>query len=400
MQMPEFLRSFIKEHAEDDTSRLLLSAARYPEVDMPVAVDQITIRRHIREKLPAWYANDALFFPSGIAAEQCSSEQTARYKQRLLEGESHLCDLTGGLGVDTYAFAQKVKRVTFVERSDACFEAAMYNFSVLGVKNIDGYNEDAETVLCEIDFADAFYLDPARRGEGNRRLFALSDCEPDVTRLLPALFAKAPKVLVKASPMLDIGHTLALLPETVAVHVVSVKNECKELLFVLKREARGQEPEIHCINFTTDGAEQVFCFVRSEEQAGDTRLGDSVQAYLYEPNASVLKAGAYKQVALQFEVDKLHVSSHLYTSSRLVASFPGRIFQVEEVYPFSGNLCKSIAKDIPQANLTVRNFPLPADELRKRTRMKDGGETYLFATTLATNQKVLIRCRKAVLNQD
>jgi hypothetical protein len=395
MQMSELLRSFIREHAEDDTSRLLFSAARYPEVDMSVAVDQITIRRHIREKLPEWYANDALFFPSGIAAEQCSSEQTARYKQRLLDGEKHLCDLTGGLGVDTYSFAQKVERVTFVERSKACFEAAMYNFSVLGVKNIDGYNEDAETVLGKTGWADAFYLDPARRGEGDRRLFALSDCEPDVTRLLPELLSKAPVVFVKASPMLDIGHTLALLPETVAVHVVSVKNECKELLFVLKREACGQEPEIHCINFTTDGAEQVFRFTRSEEQAGDARIGESVQAYLYEPNASVLKAGAYKQVALQFEVNKLHVSSHLYTSDRLIASFPGRIFRVEEVYPFSGNLCRSIAKSIPQANLTVRNFPMQADELRKRTRIKDGGETYLFATTLADQKKVLIRCRKA-----
>ncbi|MDR3268947.1 MAG: SAM-dependent methyltransferase [Tannerella sp.] len=394
MQMPDALRSFIQAHAGDDLSDLLLSATRYPEVDIPFAVEQIAIRRRIREKLPAWYADDRLLFPSKIAAEQCSSEQTACYKQRLLNSEKHLCDLTGGLGIDTCYFAQKVEQVTYVERSTRCFDVAMHNFSVLCAGNITGYNETAEDVLEKIGSVDVFYLDPARRKDGHARVFALADCEPDLVKLLPVLLCKAPKVIAKLSPMLDIRHTLALLPETAEVHVVSVKNECKELLFVLKREKEMPEPPVYCVNDTASGTEQFFRFRLSDERANVSSLSPSVRTYLYEPNVSILKAGAYKQTALQMGVDKLHASSHLYTSDRLVANFPGRIFRVEEVIPFHGKCCKTIARHIPFANLSVRNFPLSVAELRKRTGIADGGEIYLFATTLADNEKVLIRCRK------
>jgi hypothetical protein len=394
MQIQKTLHSFIKAHAGDDLPRLLLSAARYPDVNVPFAVEQIAARRHIREKLPTWHANEALFFPSRIAAEQCSSEQTAGYKQRLAKDAECLCDLTGGLGVDTYYFAQKVKRVIYVERSEACYKAAMHNFRVLQSGNIEGYHDEAERVLEKIAPVDVFYIDPARRGQGNSRVFALSDCEPDLIRLLPLLLSKAPMVIAKLSPMLDLRHTLALLPETAEVHVVSVKNECKELLLVLKRGAESREPDIYCINCMADGTEQTFRFTLSEEQAGTPVLTGAVQARLYEPNASILKAGAYKQTALQMGVGKLHASSHLYTSDRLIASFPGRIFQVEEVLPFSGKLCRTIARNIPQANISVRNFPLSVDELRRRTRIACGGEAYLFATTLSHGEKVLIRCRK------
>jgi hypothetical protein len=396
MQLSESLRLFMHAHAADDLSALLLSASRYPEVDIPFVAEQISARRQIRDKLPAWYADDRILFPSKIAAEQCSSEQTALYKQRLLREEKHLCDLTGGLGVDAYYFAQKLERVTYVERSKACFEAAMHNFSVLRADTITGCHATAEDWLAESGAADVFYLDPARRRAGNTRVFALADCEPDLLTLLPALLRRAPKVIVKLSPMLDLRHTLALLPETVEVHVVSVKNECKELLFVLTPEKSPPEPLIYCANYTTTGAEQLFRFRLSDEPDCVVPFAPSVGTYLYEPNASILKAGAYKQIAVQMNLNKLHASSHLYTSDRLTEDFPGRVFTVEEILPFRGKLCRTIARHIPFANLSTRNFPLSVAELRRRTRIADGGDVFLFATTLADEQKVLIRCRKAL----
>lgn len=396
MQLTESLKTFIRMHAGDDLHRLTLSAGRYPGIDVPFATLQIAARRQIRDKLPAWYANDALIFPSRLAAEQCSSEQTARYKHQLLEGEQHLCDLTGGLGVDAYYFAQQVKHVTYVERDATCFDAAMHNFSVMQATNIEGRHADAAQTLAEIGAVDAFYLDPSRRGQNRHtRVFALSDCEPNVATLLPVLFTKAPKVALKLSPMLDVRHTLAALPETTEVHIVAVKNECKELLLVLRRNTcRIAALRIHCVHFATGNVAQTFRFTLADEQTCAPVIAEKVQAYLYEPNVAILKAGAYKQTAQTFGIEKLHTNSHLYTSDILSVDFPGRIFRVEDIIPFSAKNRKSIAQTIPQANISVRNFPLPVDELRRQTRIADGGEIYLFATMLHNEVKVLIRCQK------
>lgn len=395
MEVSERLFSFIRAHAADDVSQLLLSAGRYPDVDVPFAAEQIAARRHIRGKLPHWEADEKLLFPSRTAAEQCSSELTACYKQRLLEGERHLCDLTGGLGVDSYYFACQTPHVTYVECDGVCFDTAMYNFERLNVKNIAGYNVDARDALDKISRPDVFYIDPARRGAGNTRVFALQDCRPDLAEMLPELLRRAPKVIAKLSPMLDIRHTLALLPATSEIHVVSVRNECRELLFVAKRGVEDDDPPVHCVNFTSDGGEQMFRFRYQEEQKAETLLCRQVQAYLYEPNASILKAGAYKLTARRYDVAKLHASSHLYTSDQCLHDFPGRIFRVERVFAFNNAFCRTIAGAVPQANLSVRNFPLTVSELRRRTRVADGGDAFLFATTLAGKEKVVILCRKA-----
>lgn len=393
IQTDEF-RLFVKEHAGDDLMRLLLSASRYPTVDIPFAVEQIAARRQIRDKLPLWYMNDALLFPSKISAEQCSSEQTALYKQRLVEEGDTLCDLTGGLGIDSYYFSRKAHHVTYIERFPAYCEAARNNFSVLGADNITIMKGDSTTLVSQLPEVDAFYIDPARRGEGNKRVFALSDCEPDLPALLPELFRHAPRIIAKLSPMADIRLTLDLLPGTTEVHVLSIKNECKELLFVVEREANVETPVIHCINYNSSGDEESFTFTLLDERNEDLHLGKQVKSYLYEPNASVLKAGAFKRVATSFGLEKLHVSSHLYTSDVKLEDFPGRSFVVEEVYPFTGKLCKSLVKEVPQANITVRNFSLPVEELRKRTKIADGGKVYLFATTLVNGDKILVKCHK------
>lgn len=387
---------FIQEHATDDLTRLLLSASKYTALDIPFLVEQIAARRQIREKLPSWYMNEQLVFPTKIAAEQCSSEQTALYKQRLVGEEWTMCDLTGGLGIDSYFFSRKVKQLVYIERFPTYCDVAKHNFQVLGADNITVVNADVTQYLDELPKVDAFYIDPARRGECNKRVFALSDCEPNLPLLLPHLFKLAPRVVAKLSPMADIQMTLDLLPGTISVHVLSVKNECKELIFVMEREERNQVPTIHCLNWTSGGSESSFSFTLKEEQETTITMAQSIASYLYEPNASVLKAGAFKQIAIRFDVQKLHVSSHLYTSDRLVSNFPGRTFVVEEVYPFSGKLCKTLSKIIPQANITVRNFPLSVEELRKRTKITDGGSVYLFATTLSDGEKVLIKCTKPI----
>ena len=385
---------FIRDHAADDPARLLLSASKYPGMDIPFLVDQIAARRQIREKLPSWYENGQLVFPAKIAAEQCSSEQTAAYKQSLIGEDWTVCDLTGGLGIDSYFLSRKAKHLTYIERFPAYCEAAKHNFSVLGAGNITVVNADSTQSVDTLPEVDAFYIDPARRGESNKRVFALQDCEPDLPGLLPELLKRSPRIIAKLSPMADIQMTLDLLPGTTSVHVLSVKNECKELLFVTERGADGREPMIHCINFGPDGM-QSFLFTVEEERNAPLIPAGRVAGYLYEPNASVLKAGAFKQIAVRMGVKKLQVSSHLYTSDQLIPGFPGRRFRVDEVLPFTGKLCKGLSKTIPQANITVRNFPLSVEELRKRTKIADGGSVYLFATTLADGEKVLVRCTKA-----
>ena len=267
------------------------------------------------------------------------------YKQRLVDPQAHVCDLTGGLGIDSYFFSRKVRQVTYIERFSAYCEAAIHNFKVLDVGNVTVLNGDSTELIDNTD--------PACRGEGNKRIFALQDCEPDLTKLVPVLFGHAPKVIAKLSPMADIHMTLDLLPDVTAIQVLSVKNECKELLFVLERGSKGGSPQICCVNFTSEEELELFVFSLVEEREAVASIRGEVKRYLYEPNASILKAGAFKAVATRFGLNKLHVSSHLYTSDEVVPSFPGRSFVVDEVIPFTNKQCKTLSRQIPQANITA-----------------------------------------------
>lgn len=416
--MNETLRAFVRDHAADDVSELLLHAERYPEVDVKVAAVQIQARARIKEKLPTWYQEERLFYPSVLAVEQCSSEQTARYKQRLVQEDDVLCDLTGGLGVDAFYFSQKVKRVYYVEKNKAYCEAARYNMPLLalgaarapveaccniplpGTSAMEIIRADAMALVMNYDprmgGTSVFYIDPSRRGAGDKRVYALSDCEPDLTVLMPLLLKNGRKVIAKLSPMLDISRLLNQLPGICEIHIVSVKNECKELLIVAVESLALECAQLFCINYATDGVVQSFQFNTVEEQTAVAKIAARPGRYLYEPNASVLKAGAFKSVAVRFGLEKLHADSHLYTSGQLLPAFPGRIFETDEVIPFHSSLVKRFSAEIPQANIAVRNFPLSVDALRKRTHIAEGGAIYLFATTLSDNKKALIKCRKVV----
>lgn len=387
-------KEFLRAHSSDDVNKLLLSASRFPGLDIPFLVEQILSRRQIKDKLPTWFANDNLVFPAKITAEQCSSETTALYKQRLVCADDTLCDLTGGLGIDSFFFSQKVKSVIYMERYAGYCDAARDNFLSLGARNITVLNKDSARSAADLPEVDVFYIDPARRGDGNKRVYALNDCEPDLTALLPLLYKKSPRVIAKISPMADIRQTIDLVPSVSEIHVVSVKNECKELLFVMERESGRSKVPVICVNYNSSGREDLFSFTMESETVSEVQYSDEILEYLYEPNSSIMKAGAFKSVASFYGLNKLHANSHLYTSSDLISDFAGRIFYVDEVLPFSSKLCKTIGKSVPKANIAVRNFPLSADELRKKCKIKDGGDVYIFATTLFNGEKVIVRCRR------
>lgn len=406
---------FVHEHANDDPEELLLHASRYPKVDVKEAVIHIKAKRRIKDKAPAWYQDDRLIFPSELSAEQCSSELTAKYKQRFVQPNDLLCDLTGGMGVDAYYFSQKVGHVTYIDRDEACCRAAQSNFQTLGAANIETITGDAVELLAKNLLRDitVFYIDPSRRDTGNKRVYAINDCEPDLMKIF-ALLPAPYRIIIKLSPMLDIKETLSMIPSVQEVHVVSIKNDCKEFLVIsdsvqTKRglhedvfsdyrsagfESKQCNPAVYCVNYVSKEVVQSFHFRLQDEQVAEVSYVSYAGRYLYEPNASLLKAGAYKSVAMQYSVKKLHPSSHLYTSDQPAMTFPGRIFKVTDVIPFNNRICKSLSSVIPQANITVRNFPLSVDAFRKRTHICEGGDIYLFATTLSDNQKALLICHK------
>ena len=384
---------FIEEHVRDDVRTLALQAAKYPQVDMAEAVVQIAGRQIAEVKLPSWYHKAGLLYPKHLSMEQCSSEATAVYKAELVGGET-LADLTGGLGIDCSFMARKFKKADYVERQTELCELAEHNFPLLGL-DIGVHNEDGVEYLKQMEPVDCLFLDPARRDGHGGKTVAISDCEPDVSALEDLLVEKAKTVMVKLSPMLDLSLALKTLKYVCEAHVVSVNNECKELLLILQKTPISSGVPIHCIHILPQGERQSFVFSQEQERSSDCPLATQVEAYLYEPNASILKAGAYRSLTQSYEVKKLHASSHLYTSSQFMEDFPGRRFRVESVSGFGKKELKSFLQGMDKANITIRNFPLSVADFRKRLKLKEGGDIYLFATTLADGSKVLVKTRKA-----
>lgn len=388
------VREYIENHLNDDPTKLCLQSKKIEDPAFRTAVEQIAIRKQIKDKLPEWYGNLALVLPSGIAAEQCSSELTAKYKRRFVDGGT-IMDLTGGMGIDLYYMSKDAEKVVYIEKYNRYCEVAKWNFDILHVKNICIINADSINFLSEWNNPlDIIYVDPARRDEYNKRVYALERCEPNIFSCKEMLLRKAKNVLLKVSPMADIRHLLSLLPEIKEVHILSVRNECKEVLLLLSNSPNLSEPLIYCANLDTKEKSFVFCY--SEEDVLSPPYSYPAK-YLYEPNASILKSGAFKSASIRYGVEKLHPNSHLYTSNHLVSDFPGRIFMIIEVFPLGGKKKKEIARLFPKANLSCRNFPLDVKSLRKQIGIKDGGDIYLFATTLEQNEKVVIATQKLVI---
>lgn len=380
------VQKFIRDHEQHDPFALVLQADRYPGLPIKAIAGQIRARQKAKHKLPEWYAAEGLVFPSLLSLEQCSSEATARFKSTLLQG-GYLLDLTGGMGVDTYYLSHSFDRVDYVESNEALAAVTKHNLQVLQAKNIAVHQTQAEAFLQRLsDPADCIYLDPARRDKHAGKVFKLQDCTPDVTLLADSLVSKARTVLIKTSPMLDIGATLRDLRYVFQVYVVAVNNECKEVLYLLKTEA-VTEPEIQTINLQASG-DQKLALKRSDEVQAKVTFSSPLQ-YLYEPNAAILKAGAFKFVAQTYGLNKLHPHTHLYTSRQLIPGFPGRIFSCETTIPYHK---KAVQQFLPErkANITTRNFPDSVKKARKKLGLAEGGAYYLFLSVVKEKLSVII----------
>ena len=381
---------FVRKHRNDDVRTLALQASRYPAIDMREAVTQIEGWQHACSKLPEWAAVEGIVYPPRISMEQCSSSATALYKASLMQGDT-FADLTGGFGIDCSYISRNFSKAFYIERNENLCTVAAHNFSLLGLQHIEIINGNSEQMLQTLPPCDWIFLDPARRDGAGKKVVALADCEPDVATLRQSLLQKACKVMVKCSPMLDITAACRQLNCINEVHTVAVNNECKELLFILSADA-PDTPRVQCVNIA-NGATQTFSFTMND--ACETKYAEEVGTYLYEPNAAIQKAGCPSSLATDYGVQKLHRNSNLYTSDALAAHFPGRTFKVTGTAGFSKSELKMLLGDLKRANLTVRNFPETVQQLRKRLKLCEGGDIYLFATTLANDRKVLIKCEKS-----
>ena len=388
LSLNDTTRQFIRENLNADVPTLALKKAPVG-TDVSLALRQIAARQMLQKKVPQWAENEDLLFPAHLSIEQCSSEASAKYKAGSLQGQT-FADLTGGLGIDTYYISQRFQQDDYVERQADLCELARHNFEVLKA-NVNVWNETAEGYLSHCKSKDCIFIDPARRDEHGRKTVSISDCTPDVSALQDMLLQKAETVLVKLSPMLDTSKALEELHHVEEVHVVAVANECKELDVVMKRDYQG-EIQFVCVNLLTSQPE--LHFTQEQERESTARLAESVLRYLYEPNPAVMKAGCFKLLTQRYGVLKLHKNSNLYTSEQLVPVFPGRIFEVEGWAPYNKKVMQTLLHDVKKASVAVRNFPLSVAELRKTLKIGDGDETYLFATTLKGEQKVVIRTKK------
>ena len=412
MLINEKTRDFIRQHENDDVRKLALQGSKHQDVDLLLALQQIAGRQTARRKLPSWGATDDLFYPPHLNMEQCSSEQTARYKASLLKGGQRYVDLTGGFGVDFYWMSQGFRERIYVERDEALCAIAEHNFRLLGL-DCSVRCCDTVTYLAEMEHADVVYLDPARRDEHGARTFGIADCTPNLLELLPLLRTKADTIVVKLSPMLDWSKAIDDIQSSSStnchlqtfvseVHIVSVDNECKDLLLILKNEQRDNL-RLVCVNNAS-----VFEIVRTARTASPNRTDyesephglktasrDAVaNHYLYEPNASVMKAGCFEALEERFPVSQVSPNSHLFLSNEEVSGFPGRGFRILAVTSMNKKELRSALATVSQANIAVRNFPLSAQQLRQRLKIKDGGDLFIFATTTAEGVHQLFICRK------
>ncbi|MFZ6664273.1 THUMP-like domain-containing protein [Peijinzhouia sedimentorum] len=385
------VKDFIKNNESENPAQLMLNASVGQDFPLKEAVAQIAARQKAKQKLPEWYSTEGIIFPPSISMEQCSSELTALFKAQLFSGKT-LVDLTGGTGVDSFYFSKHFEKVQFIERQGHLCDLAKHNFQVLGADNIEVHSNDGLDFLSDNQAdIDLIYLDPARRDDKKNKVFRLMDCQPDITLIQNALFKKCKQILLKAAPMLDVNAATMKLNGVKKIWVVAVENECKELL-ILMEKGWLEEPIIEAVDIKSPAETNYFTFTKSEEAA--SAIGLSMpNKYLYEPNAAILKAGGFRSIAIRYDLKKLHPNSHLYTSYSFIEGFPGRSFELMATeHPYSRKLMELLPEG--KANITTRNFPETVAAVRRRTKIKDGGDIYIFATTLLDRKPVFLLCKK------
>ena len=385
---------FIRVHAEADVRQLALQGTKNPEVNLTFALDQIAGRQKAKSKLPSWAAIDGMTYPPHLSMEQCSSEQTARYKASIAGKGALVVDLTAGFGVDLAFISQSFQQAVHIERQASLCAISSENYKLLSLNHIEVVCADGVDYLHQLDHADLIFLDPARRDDHGARTYGIADCTPNVLELRDELLQKADRMMLKLSPMLDWRKAVEDLGNVNEVHIVSVDNECKELLLILSKEEKPLK--LFCVNNN-----QVFDGVTGGRFFCDTARDVTKEPspcytphFLFEPNASIMKAGCFTLLEQRFGVAQLDKNSHLFVSDSDISDFPGRRFIIEKTTSMNKRELKAALDGINRANITVRNFPLSVAELRKRLKLKDGGDHYLFATTVAGNQHQLFLCRK------
>ena len=392
---------FIKQHRNENPLSLALKKA--PEgIDLQWCLRQIEGYGIAKKKLPEWTKTDNIWFPPRLSMEQCSSETTARYKQAIAErlGCKVLIDLTGGFGIDFSYMARNMENAFYIEQQEVLCNIASHNFPLMGLQNIKIYNTACEEFWNQYvsDSTTAekqrekilIYLDPARRNNKGEKVFSINDCTPDVTLLQDSLLENSAYIMLKLSPMLDIAQARRQLKDISEIHIVSVKGECKELIFVMSKDSDRQH--YYCVNLETDEAPFTSDTSATTEQAEIALPSEITEgAFLFEPNASIMKAGVQNAFARRYNLKKLHPMSNLFLGKEPIQNIPARQFFIERMSDFQKGNLKSFIQDIRQANLTIRNFPSTVEDLKKRLKIKDGGNIYLFATTLSDDTHVLIR---------
>ncbi len=387
IDFPEHIRHFIVNNTAADLIALALQKNPFPAFTWTQILEQIAGRQKAQDKLPTWFGCETVVYPFKISVEQTSSEITARYKASLISGNS-LIDLTGGFGVDAYYFAQKFKQVVHCEYNQELSKIVHHNWQQLKVQNIECLCGDGLEILHQKNQKfDWIYIDPARRNDRKGKVFMLEDCTPNVAELWPEYFKFSDKILIKTAPILDIQAGLKALKFVKNIRIVALDNEVKEILWELEQNFSG-EVHIMAVNFQNQNIQE-FSFKLSDEAFSRYALP---QKYLYEPNAAIMKSGGFAQVSQVFVLQKLHQHTHLYTSDKLI-DFPGRVFLIEKILAYQKAEMKEHLQN-KKAHVAVRNFPESVDEIRKKWKIKNGGDLYCFFTTDCNNRKIVLLCAK------
>lgn len=390
---------FIENHFSEDTDKLLLKyhSQMVDDIDYLYCINQIKLRRKFAEKFPSFFLRKDFLFPLSLNLEQSSSEHTAAYKSMLLNDGESLLDLTAGFGVDDIYFSKKAKKIVCVEQNKMLVDLLSYNFECLQAKNYFCVNADSEEYLLTAENFDVIYLDPARRDENKNKVFEIESSQPNVLKLIDVLKSKSKRIILKLSPMMDLKQIEKSFENISDIHIVSLKNECKEILVEIKNQ-EVKEINYHCVDIKSlsfEGEEFFLCFNKIIQRKNKIIQRNNLQIqrvekFLYEPNVSILKLGVFDALIEKYDFEKLHRNSHLFTSENLIENFEGRSFEVIE----QRNASPKALKDIKQANITVRNFPQTVKEIRNKTKIKEGGELYLFFTTIGEEERTCIVCKK------
>ena len=381
------VQNYIEENLYRDINRILLSKSPFDNVSSRELAEQIDSKRRCEKKLPLWFATSGIYYPPKLAIEQASSETTAKFKSSLVRGKT-LLDATGGFGIDSYYFEKAGMKVLHSEINSELSEIVQHNAQALGILNINFHQGDGLSLLNSGRSFDTIYIDPSRR-VATQKVFQLQDCEPNVPGNIDMLLAASKRLIIKTSPLLDLQAGIKELRNITRIYVVSVKNDCKELLWILDSDSTASEPEIVCRTFNE--LEQEYRFKVSEERAFILKDFSEPQNFLYEPDVALLKAGCFKLLCQDFKINKLHLNSHLYTSEDLQSSFPGRKFMIKEWGEYKSFMK---ANHRQKANIITRNFPLSPPEIKKKHRIKDGGDDFLIFTTGPSGQLLTILCMK------